>query len=407
MATIVPKKDKAGNIKSYKIMACMGRDTQYKQIWRTCTIPRPEGLTPAKERKEVERLADAWEQAQKEEYSRSHSKEDKTKITLQEFIVSHWWPDHVLDGTHTPSSISFYKNMSDNIISYFGDKKRLAQIDAEAVKRYIKYLNTEATTKSGEPLSATTIKRHYETLRNILNYAIRFDYLKDDPCRKLSVKDKPRKESKRIDFLAPKDAQRFITALDSEPLFWRTFMNVLITCGLRRGECVGLQFGDIDKDNMTLTVSRNVTIDKNSPDKIHVGKPKNGEERTVPLSPTVFKMIFQLKAAQEMKYNASLLPTAFIFCRTESPYAPIYPTAPTRWQSNFVKRHGLPNVSPHDLRHTAATLALEGGADLKQVQQLLGHKDPSTTMAFYAGVTEEGQRRTVDSIENIIRQNAQ
>ena len=117
MATIVPKKDKAGNIKSYKIMACMGRDTQYKQIWRTCTIPRPEGLTPAKERKEVERLADAWEQAQKEEYSRSHSKEDKTKITLQEFIVSHWWPDHVLDGTHTPSSISFYKNMSDNIIS--------------------------------------------------------------------------------------------------------------------------------------------------------------------------------------------------------------------------------------------------------------------------------------------------
>ena len=58
--------------------------------------------------------------------------------------------------------------------------------------------------------------------------------------------------------------------------------------------------------------------------------------------------------------------------------------------------------SPHKLRHTAATLALESGADLKQVQQLLGHKDPSTTMKFYAGVTEEAQRRPVEGIESII-----
>lgn len=67
-----------------------------------------------------------------------------------------------------------------------------------------------------------------------------------------------------------------------------------------------------------------------------------------------------------------------------------------------MKRHNLPNVSPHDLRHTAATLALEGGADLKQVQQLLGHKDPATTMRFYTGVTEEAERRTVQGIESVL-----
>ena len=68
----------------------------------------------------------------------------------------------------------------------------------------------------------------------------------------------------------------------------------------------------------------------------------------------------------------------------------------------FVKRNNLPKVSPHDLRHTAATLALESGADLKQVQELLGHKDPSTTMGFYTGVTEEAQRRTIEGIESLI-----
>ena len=67
-----------------------------------------------------------------------------------------------------------------------------------------------------------------------------------------------------------------------------------------------------------------------------------------------------------------------------------------------MQRHGLPNVSPHDLRHTAATLALESGADLKQIQQLLGHRDASTTLQFYAGVTEERQRQTVEGIENLL-----
>ncbi len=402
MAAIKEYRDKAGNVFSYQIRACLGRDEQYRQIWRTCTIPRPEGLTPAKERKEVKRLADAWEEAQIAEYKRTHEKTSKESITLHDFVISHWWPDHVMDGSHTPSSISFYKNMSDDILSYFGKKKRLAQIDAEAVKRYIKYLNTTATTKGGNPLSTTTIVRHYQTLRNILNYALRFGYLKDDPCIRLSVKDKPRKESKEIDFLAPKDAQRFMLALENEPLFWRCLMNVLITCGLRRGEAVGLQWGDIDADRHELRVSRNVTVDKNSPDKVHIGSTKTGESRTVPLSPRVYALLRAFKAEQEEKYAAALMPTAFIFCSAENAYKPLYPTEPTRWQSKFVKRNNLPRVSPHDLRHTAATLALESGADLKQVQQLLGHKDPATTMQFYAGVTEEGQRRTVEGIESIL-----
>jgi hypothetical protein len=98
MATIIPKMDKAGNVKSYKFMTCVGRDEQYKQVWRTCTIPRPEGLTPKKEEAEVERQADAWELEQKAEYEKSQTKTDKNKITFAEFVKEHWWPDHVMDG---------------------------------------------------------------------------------------------------------------------------------------------------------------------------------------------------------------------------------------------------------------------------------------------------------------------
>lgn len=215
MATIIEKKNKAGELISYKIMVCVGRDEQYKQIWRTTTIQRPEGLTPAKERKEIERQADAWEQEQKADYARTHSKEDKSKISFADFVHNKWWPDHVMDGTHTPSSVSFYRYMSEDLASYFG-KKRLNSIDAEAVKRYIKYLNTEAVSKNGEPLSPTTIQHHFGTLRNIMQYARRFHYIQFDPCQDLSQKEKPHRGKKKVDFLEPAQAQRFLQCVSEE-----------------------------------------------------------------------------------------------------------------------------------------------------------------------------------------------
>lgn len=401
MATIIEKRNKVGELTAYKLMCCVGRDDQYKQVWRTKTIRRPEGLTPAKERKQVEREADAWEQEQKAAYRQGHTNQDKDRVTFAVFVKQHWWPDHVMDGTHTPSSVSFYGYMSDDILEYFGEKKRLNQIDAETIKKYVKYLNTEARTKQGKPYSKTTVQHHFATLRNILEYARRFHYIDTDPCQDLSQKEKPHRERKQIDFLDSTQAREYLRCLDAEPLFWRCFENLLITSGLRRGEAVGLQWVDINADKLTLTISRNVTIDKTAEDKIHIGQTKGKETRTVPISRRVYALLMERKEEQRQQYGL-VMPTAFIFNRDGNAYAPVFPTTPTRWQQRFVKRHGLEAVSPHDLRHTAATLALEGGADLKQVQELLGHKDAQTTMQFYAGVTEEQQHRTADCIESMI-----
>lgn len=400
MATLTTKTDDAGKPISYKFTCCVGRDDSGKQIWRTKTIKSP-GLTPKREKDYVADQMAAWEKQQKADYARTHNAVDKDRITLAEFVTEHWWPDHVMDGSHTPSSISFYKQMSDHILEYFGSKKKLSQIDAETVKRYIKYLRTDAVSKSGKPYSATTIQHHFSTLRNILEYARRFHYIQSDPCHDLTQKEKPHRDNKKVDFLSIHQAQRFMECLQDEPLFWRCFMTVLLKTGLRRGECVGLQWGDIDGNKLTLSISRTVTIDRNSPDKIYVGKTKTDEDRTVPISQGLYALLMTHKHEQQKKHGV-LLPNAFVFCSALNPYKPIYPTEPTRWQSKFVKRNDLPQVSPHDLRHTAATLALESGADLKQVQELLGHRDPSTTMAFYTGVTEEAQRRTIEGIESLI-----
>ena len=406
MASIIENRNKEGEVISYKGMVCLGRDEHYKQIWRTKTFKRPEGLTPAKERKQIQREVDAWEQEVKTAWEQG-CPDNKDKITLSAFIRDHYLADHINDGSHTPTTVSFYTYMTEDIIAYFGEKTRLNQIDAETVKRYVKFLNTEAKTKKGEPYKKTTIQHHFGALRSVLEYARRFHYISYNPCQDLSQKEKPHREQKRIDFMDSKEAAHFLHYLENEEgedgLFWKCYVLISITTGLRRGEAVGLQWGDISEDGLTIRVSRNVTMDSKAINKLHIGQTKTKENRTVPISKEVFRLLMEWKALQEKRYG-SLTTNAFIFNRATDPYMPINPTEPTRWLRKFENRHGLRNISPHDLRHTAATLALEGGADLKQVQELLGHADAQTTLDFYAGVSEKQQRATIEAIEKVINQ---
>lgn len=443
MATIKEARNKRGELTGYKFSVAVEyikielspdpnqpekKRYKYSQVWRTTTIPRPAGLTPAKEKKEVERLADEWEKEQRIQYDlekQGRARLDKDTMTLDKFITDHWMAKHVKNGIHTPSTISFFTYMGNDIKAYFNDKHpglKLAQINREDVLDYLYWMKNEAKTKQGKPYGATTIQHHFSTLRNILEYATYTDYLTEDPCTKLKPEDRPRRESKEIDFLDEDEAIRFLSALDSDKekaywnnatdhLYWKALVNVLITTGLRRGELVGLQWGDFDKKNLMLHIRRNVTIDashKGDTDpekKIHIGQTKGKTIRKVPISQYVANLLIDLKKAQDEQYK-TLLPSAYIFCRTDAPYQPMYPTEPTRLTKKFIKRHDLKDVSPHDLRHSAATLAIQSGASVKEIQALLGHKDAATTLKFYAGITEKAQRGTVEGIENIIRPKA-
>ena len=155
---IIANKNKKGEVISYRVRCCVGRDEHYRQIWRTCTIPRPEGLTPAKELKEVERQADAWEQEVRSEFEKHKDRltqerlSVKNKITLIQFIDDHWMEKHVKDGSHTPDTIQFYTHMSDDIKAYFKTVNpvlKLNQIDKEDILDYLTYMRTEARTKRG------------------------------------------------------------------------------------------------------------------------------------------------------------------------------------------------------------------------------------------------------------------
>jgi len=423
---------KTGQVINFKWTALIGRDENYKQIRLTKRV-EPIGLTPAKEMKEQQARADEWEKLVRAEYEKEHgtsaeeklkARKERERITLESFIDEHWIKKHVLNGTHTPDTVAFYNSMAKDIKTYLREhcpEIKLSQLDKEDVLDYLAYMRNEAKTQRGTPYGKTTIQHHFSTLRNILEYAVYVDFIAEDPCKKLKPTDRPKREQKEVDFLAPDEAVRFMTCLDSDEereyweknhgshLGWKCLVNTLILTGLRRGELVGLQWGDLDQKKMLLHIRRNVTIDtsnkaeKDPAKKLHIGELKGKETRKVPISKYLCDLLIAYKGEQEKKYSALFMPNAYIFCRVDDVYLPLYPTEPTRLVKKFNRRHKLPDMSPHDLRHTAASLAIESGASVKEIQGLLGHKDPSVTLKFYAGLTEKAKQRTILGIEGMIR----
>lgn len=145
---------------------------------------------------------------------------------------------------------------------------------------------------------------------------------------------------------------------------------------------MGLQWSDIDFQNSTLTVNRSTTYTPECG--ITVAAPKTAHSvRTIPVVGSTLSLLKQLQKQQERKHPATLLSGAFVFSRPDNPFAPRDPSAITRHMKRFVRSAGLPDVSPHDLRHSCASLLLSSGADIKSVQEILGHADASTTLNFY------------------------
>ena len=379
MASITPNR-KDGKIVSFKFRSCVGRDEFGKQIWLCTTWKVPTGLAPSRSEKAAQKAAADWEKVVRVEYQKDLLNPERVKereierlrTEFTAFVWEVWFPVCICNGEHKPTTIEFYRHISNQITAHFNGKA-IQNLSSTDVEKYLIHLHTQYRTKQGKPLSAKTIRHHYCVLGFIFEYALKMEYIRKNPMEQVNCPKTPRK---KVDALTAGEAMRFFQLLNDCPMDFRCMMSLMITTGIRRGELMGLQWGDIDFESRIISVNRNVTYTPSSG--IVVSSPKTAcSIRQIPLMPSIVTLLLELRKSSTGDKEA------FLFPKDNNPLLARDPNAVTRRVKRFMKLDDLPDMSPHDLRHSCATLLLENGADIKSVQEILGHANASTTLNFY------------------------
>ena len=401
MATVKANKDKTGKVISYRFRCCIGRDAQGKQIFSTKTVPAV-GLTPAKEMKKMQADADAWEQSVKKGYAPQKQK------SFSAFIEDDFLPVHVRNGEHSPTTVKFYEDICKTLIERFG-KCRLDSIRSLDIEKFLTELSTEkhVDKKGNEFVYKPSYVAHFRTVLTVaFGFAERHAMLEKNPMRFVkSVK----RERLEIDFLDESEVNNFIRCLSEKaPLYWRVALTIVVMLTLRRGELSGLQWGDIDFATSTLSVSRNVVGNRGKDGSRLIVKATKTEssKRVLPVQAPLLSLLKKWQLEQVDTFSCIMPANAFVFPSMPDLFTPIRPDSITQWLDRFCRKYGeeygFHKVSPHDLRHTAASLLLAAGCSPKEVQMICGHSDASTTLRFYTGVSQQQLKKATDRIANVL-----
>lgn len=222
--------------------------------------------------------------------------------------------------------------------------------------------------------SATVVARAYGILAGILDVAERDRRIASNPARGVML---PRRRSLKVRrYLTHKELWRVAGASGQHDLLVLT----LGYCGLRWGELIGLRVGDIDFTKGRISVARNVVeVDG----EFHVGSPKTHETRVVPVPDAVLQ---RLRARCEIRQSGDL-----VFDNGYGGYMKRVRASKDSksWWKSALNEVQVERLVLHDLRHTAASLAVSSGANVKAVQRMLGHASAAMTLDVYSDLFDD------------------
>jgi integrase len=258
------------------------------------------------------------------------------------------------------------------VLPTFGDK-RLRSINPATVREWQNRL-------LGNGLSTGTVRQSRGVLSLILSQAVNDGLLVRNPCEKVKP---PTVRPRRQLFLTSEQ----LAALADECGDYGPFVWFLGWSGLRLGEAVALRVGRVDPARRRVRVEESATEILG---RLVFSAPKTHESRTVIVPNFVMDRIEPLLIDKD--------PDNFVFTAPRG--------GPVR-ANNFrgrvfnpaVERLGMPDLVPHDLRDTAASLAISAGASIKAVQRMLGHASAKVTLDIYGGLFEEDLEMLADTLE--------
>jgi len=248
--------------------------------------------------------------------------------------------------------------------------RRLLEVDTDVVRGFLSELREKNYCKS-------TVARKLATLRSFYKFLVRRAYLSSNPVAPIRT---PKQDKRLPKCLEIEQIERLLSNPDTTTLLGardRAMLETLYSTGLRVSELVALDVSDVLLDTSVIRV-----------------RGKGKKQRMIPLGPGAVQAILHFLDMRRNDSRSGNFDAEALFINKHG--RRLSTRSVRRKLDKYLLEAGLDlSVSPHTLRHSFATHMLRRGADLRSVQEMLGHQSLSTTQ-IYTHLSGERVRKTYD-----------
>lgn len=312
---------------------------------------------------------------------------DPSTSTVAEYLRA--W----LDTMHglSPKTLERYRELGDRqIIPHLGATK-LQKLAPEQVQQW-------HSTLIADGLSARTVGHAHKVLRSVLQCAVKNRRLARNVA---SIHSPPKVEEDEIEILSADQIADVLTKLASHALY--PIVALALATGMRRGELLGLQWGDIDLDAATLRVERSLE-ETSAGLRLKSPKTKSGRRNiTLPAEAIARLRAYKIEQMQfRLAVGANKI-EADTLVFTDLHGKPLKPHTVSRAWRRVVAAKKLPEVTFHALRHTHASVLIRKGVDILTISRRLGHYKPSVTLDVYGHLISGADKAAADAIGGVLK----
>lgn len=280
----------------------------------------------------------------------------------------------VIKASVKTNTYNGYKFHYDKHIKPYFDKIGVAVADLTPM-----HIQDYYNSKISEGLSATTVKRQHANIHKALDYALKMNLIPYNPADRVTL---PKREHYTGKFYDENQLKQLMELCKGTTIESCVFLT--INYGFRRSEVLGLKWSAVNFTENTITVNHTAVSSIGGVIYEDTTKTK-ASLRTLPLTDSVKAYLLNLKAKQkdmEQKFGNCYHESEYI-CRRDDGHE-ILPDYVTHKFAKILAKSDLPKIRFHDLRHSAASLLINSGFNLKEIQEWLGHSNIATTGNIYS-----------------------
>ncbi len=315
-------------------------------------------------------------------------------VKAKQYTLGQWmdiWFENYAKIKVRPSSHQTYKGYIENHIKPNIGNIPLSKLSSLQLQKLYKKLlsggrvNRIEAKEQPKGLSPKTVRNIHQVISSALNMAKEQRLISSNPAESCAL---PKLEHQEMKTIPAEQLTSFLREAKESGVFEMYYIE--LATGLRRGELLGLKWEDLDLDQGSLRVQRQVS--RINGEVVEAPLKTKNSYRTISLGADAVEIL------REQRKKCGDSPYVF-----PSPTGgPISPDSVLNMLHRVLKRAGLPEVRFHDLRHTFATLALQNGVDIKTVSGMLGHYSAGFTLDTYAHVTTAAQRQAANTMGQIL-----